>query len=229
MSSMTDSQRAPRGDHEIEHGELLARHDPEAAWGWDTPAGRLRAKRRTSLILDGAQVRPGMRVLEVGCGTDNFTEMFAKRGVEILAVDISPALLERARARGLPSERVQFECKRFEECEQDGPFDAAIGSSILHHLDIEPALNNIRRMLKPDGFLSFAEPNMLNPQVFAERKFRFVRRLAPDPRQEGNNVVLGQRTTDGWVAHGFSRGGHESAQYSRTPPLKRWATRPDRP
>ncbi len=30
-----------------------------------------------------------------------------------------------------------------------------------------------------------------------------------------------------WVAHGFSRGGHESANHSRPPPLKRWGTRPD--
>ena len=36
--------------------------------------------------------------------------------------------------------------------------------------------------------------------------------------------VLGQRSTDGWVAHGFSRGGHESANHSCPPPLKRWAT-----
>ncbi len=31
--------------------------------------------------------------------------------------------------------------------------------------------------------------------------------------------------TDGWVAHGFSRGGHKPANHSCSPPLKRWATR----
>ena len=37
-------------------------------------------------------------------------------------------------------------------------------------------------------------------------------------------LVLGKRSTDGWVAHGFSRGEHESANHSCPPPLKRWAT-----
>lgn len=52
-----------------------------------------------------------------------------------------------------------------------------IGSSVLHHLDIEPALAKIYALLKPGGQMSFAEPNMLNPQVFIERKFAFVRPL----------------------------------------------------
>jgi SAM-dependent methyltransferase len=40
---------------------------------------------------------------------------------------------------------------------------------VLHHLDIAQALAAIHRLLKPGGFASFAEPNMLNPQVFLER------------------------------------------------------------
>lgn len=177
MAELTKPPASGRAAHEIEHGELLARRDPETAWGWGTPAGRLRAQRRADLIIRGALVQPDSRVLEVGCGAGNFTELFAASGAQILAVDISPALLERAQARGLPAGRVRFACKRFEECELDGPFDAVIGSSILHHLDIEPALAQIRRLLKPGGYMSFAEPNLLNPQVFAERKFRFMRRV----------------------------------------------------
>jgi SAM-dependent methyltransferase len=69
---------------------------------------------------------------------------------------------------------VTFLEKRFENCDVDGPFDAVIGSSILHHLDIVDALVNIRRLLKPGGILSFAEPNMLNPQVYLERKFHYL-------------------------------------------------------
>jgi SAM-dependent methyltransferase len=111
-------------------------------------------------------------VLEIGCGTGNFTTHFAESGAEILAVDISPDLLERAQARGLPAERVRFACRRFEDCELDGPFDAVIGSSILHHLDLDVALRRIHDLLRPGGFLSFAEPNLLNPQVLAERKLR---------------------------------------------------------
>lgn len=161
-----------RANHEIEHGEYLAQGDTELLWGWGTPAGRLRAQRRAGLISAGAGLRPGIRVLETGCGTGMFTQMFAESGASILAVDISEALLSRARLRALPEDRVRFLAQRFEECDADGPFDAIIGSSILHHLALQEAFPAIFRLLKPGGIMCFAEPNMLNPQVWAERRFR---------------------------------------------------------
>lgn len=162
---------ASRADREIVHGRWLASGDPEAIWGWGTPAGRLRARRRADLIIAGARLRPGGRALEIGCGTGNFTALFADSGAHITAVDLSAELLAEARRRGLPPDRVRFLEKRFEDCDLDGPFDAAIGSSVLHHLEIEPAMERIFSLLKPGGCLSFAEPNMLNPQVWMERRF----------------------------------------------------------
>jgi len=170
-----------RAAHEIQHGEFLAQGDTEQIWGWDSPAGRVRAKRRAELIGLGAQLGPDSRVLEIGCGTGGFTEMFAQTGCSIVAVDISPALLEKANTRGLPKDRVRFMEKRFEDCDVDGPFDAVIGSSVLHHLELADALGKICGLLKPKGIMSFAEPNMLNPQIFAERKFRrLFPQVSPD-------------------------------------------------
>lgn len=161
-----------RAKREIEHGKHLATSDPEMLWGWGTPAGHLRAQRRANLIANGAQLGPGLRVLEIGCGTGMFTEMFAETGAYIVAMDISANLLEKAKARKLPEENVCFMEMRFEDCDLNNPFDAVIGSSILHHLEYKEALLKIYQLLKPNGIMSFAEPNMLNPQVFAERKFR---------------------------------------------------------
>ena len=167
-------KRTSRAEHEIQHGEWLAERDTEKIWGWDTPAGRLRAERRATLIADGANLGPRSRVLEIGCGTGMFTEMFAATGATIVAVDLSPDLLQKAHARKLPQDRVFFVEKPFEECHVDGPFDAVIGSSVLHHLEIDVSLRRIIELLKPGGFFSFAEPNMLNPQVFMERHFQFL-------------------------------------------------------
>jgi 2-polyprenyl-3-methyl-5-hydroxy-6-metoxy-1,4-benzoquinol methylase len=168
---MSRSPENVRIEHEIKHGVWLAARDAETVWGWGTPAGKLRAKRRAELIIQGADLSSQKRVLEVGCGTGLFTEMFAASGATIVAVDISPELLEKARLRGLPSHQVSFLAKRFEDCEVDGPFDAIIGSSVLHHLEVGFSIRRIRELLKPGGRLSFAEPNMLNPQVFLERRF----------------------------------------------------------
>ncbi len=160
-----------RSIHEIEHGQLLSAHDTELIWGWATPAGKIRAKRRAHLITEGAQLSPGVSALELGCGTGMFTEMFAESGAQIVAVDISPDLLRKARKRNLPSDRVRFIEKRFEDCDIDDPFDAIIGSSILHHLDLNDAFPKIYKLLKPGGIISFAEPNMLNPYVFILKTF----------------------------------------------------------
>ena len=165
-----------RTEDEIAHGKILALGDTEWIWGWDTPGGRLRAERRAALIARGARLGPGVKALEIGCGTGLFTEIFADTGARVVAVDLSPDLLEKARERQLPPDRVQFLESPFEDCAIHGPFDAVIGSSVLHHLDIQAALAKIYQLLKPGGIMSFAEPNMLNPQVFIERRFRSFRR-----------------------------------------------------
>ena len=173
-----------RAENEINFGKNLATVDPEAFWGWKTPAGRLRFARRAAWIAKWGGLKPGQNVLEIGCGTGGFTEIFAQTGARITAVDISPDLLALARARNLPAGNVEFLQCRFEDCGELGPFDAVIGSSILHHLDLQPALARIFELLKPGGWISFAEPNYLNPQIFLERKLPFIRsilkHLSPD-------------------------------------------------
>ncbi|MGD0482326.1 MAG: methyltransferase [Terracidiphilus sp.] len=169
-----ESDQNIRAEHEVSHGRWLAEQDTEKVWGWNTPAGRLRAQRRAQRIIDGARVQQCGHVLEIGCGTGLFTAMFAATGAQIVAVDISPELLAKARLRNLPVAQVTFLEKRFEDCEIDGPFDAVVGSSILHHLDIDQAIERIKALLKRGGRISFAEPNMLNPQVFLERRFHYL-------------------------------------------------------
>lgn len=183
---------------EIAHSKHLADNNPELVWGWGTRAGRLRAVRRANLITKGAGLRPNKKVLEIGCGTGLFTELFAQTGAHILAVDISDRLLNIAKERKLPSKRIRFLAARFEDCNLEGPFDAVIGSSILHHLDLKVALSKIYTLLKPGGFMCFAEPNYLNPQVFIERKFSFWRSIfwyvSPDEiaflRWKLNNLLV---------------------------------------
>jgi len=167
---MSNDTRAAR---EIRHGQWLAEQETEAVWGWGTPAGQHRAQRRAELILRGAGIDEKCRVLEIGCGTGFFTEKFAATGARIFAVDISPELLAKARRKNLPAQ-VTFCEKRFEDCDAEGPFDAIIGSSILHHLDIDPSIERMKQLLTRGGSIGFAEPNMLNPQVFLERRFHYL-------------------------------------------------------
>lgn len=168
---------------EIEHGEKIA-GNAEAIWHWSSPAGKQRAKRRAALIAEAADLSPRTRALELGCGTGLFTQTFAQSGARIVAVDISPPLLERARARDLPA-TIDF---RIEDAEQlsfdDATFDAVIGSSILHHLAVAEALAEARRVLKPGGRIAFAEPNMMNPQIALQRTVPVLCRWAGESPEE---------------------------------------------
>ena len=168
-----------RGQSEVDHGKFLAAGGAEDLWGWGSPAGQRRAQRRADLIMQGARLSAGQSVLEIGCGTGNFTEKFAASGARIIAVDLSPDLLDIARQRSLPG--VDFRLMAFEDADVDGPFDAIIASSVLHHLDLTQAWARTFSLLKPGGRLSVAEPNMLNPQIYAERHFRrFFPQVSPD-------------------------------------------------
>ena len=162
---------------EIEHGEYIATN-AEAIWNWASPAGKLRARRRANLILEAAAVSEGMRVLEIGCGTGLFTSMFAKTGARIVSIDVSPALLEKAIARDL-GERVEFRVDDAEDLSlASESFDAVTGSSVLHHLDLDAAIGEVHRVLKPGGRMVFAEPSMLNPQIALQRTIPALRRLS---------------------------------------------------
>lgn len=170
-----------RSTNEITHGKHLANNNAEFLWGWDTPAGKKRARRRATLISKGAKLKKNFHTLEIGCGTGMFTEIFAKSGAEIVAADISLDLLKIAKKRNLPLKNVKFVNKRFEDCNLDGPFDSIIGSSILHHLEVNESFSKMFKLLKPNGIISFAEPNFLNPQIFLERKFRkYFTYVSPD-------------------------------------------------
>lgn len=136
------------------------------------------------MIAVSAGLAPGVRALEIGCGSGLFTEMFAESGAQILAVDISGDLLERAKQRMLPETQVRFLEKRFEDCDVEGPFDAVIGSSVLHHLNIKQALSKMHHLLKPGGAMSFTEPNMLNPQIMAQKNIPWLKQRLGDSPDE---------------------------------------------
>lgn len=170
-----------RHQHEISHWAALA-DDADELWGWGTPAGKQRARRRAELLVELAGAEAGQRVLELGCGTGTFTELIAGFArANVIALDLSLDLLHRARARcneaELRAPKVQFLRAGIEALPvPTASFDAVLGSSILHHLELEPAIREIHRALKPGGRLAFAEPNMMNPQVMLERNVPPIRR-----------------------------------------------------
>lgn len=168
--------------NEAEHGRFIASRG-EGIWNWSSPAGRVRWQRRCAMFADflGAE---GREVLEIGCGTGLFTAELAKSGNRITAIDISEELLVLARQR-VTGANVTFRRENaYSTTFPDGSFDFVVGSSCLHHLDLNRALREFHRLLRPGGGFMFTEPNMLNPQIALQKNIPYLKRLAGDSPDE---------------------------------------------
>jgi 2-polyprenyl-3-methyl-5-hydroxy-6-metoxy-1,4-benzoquinol methylase len=167
---------------EIQHSRLLARQGAEGIWNWQSPSGRVRWARRVKML--SSHLKPGMTVLELGCGTGCFTRELARSGAEVVGIDVSPELLEIARAN-CSEPNVQYRIENAYALSYDeAAFDSVVGSSILHHLEIEQALRDIYRVLKPGGTIYFTEPNMLNPQIAVQKNVPWIKRKLGDSPDE---------------------------------------------
>jgi SAM-dependent methyltransferase len=168
--------------NEIQHGGFLAQHGAGEIWNWEGPAGKLRWARRVKMLSN--HLRVGMSVLELGCGTGYFTRELARSGADIVAIDVSPELLGIARANSCAT-NIRYEIQNacaMSYC--DAVFDSVMGSSVLHHLEINEALHEIYRVLKGGGTIYFTEPNMLNPQIAIQKNVPWVKRKLGDSPDE---------------------------------------------
>ena len=93
---------------------------------------------------------------EFGCGTGFYTQMVAAKADSVVATDISPGMLERAK-RQVAAENVTFQVQ---DCERttlpSEAFDTAFMALVIHLVKPAKALAEMRRILKPGGTLIIA-------------------------------------------------------------------------
>ncbi len=97
-----------------------------------------------------AEVGP-VALLEVGCGTGELAERCARElGCRVVALDQSMAMVEATAARGVEAVVGDVQVLPF----ADGSFDCALAAWMLYHVpDLERALAELRRVLRPGGRL----------------------------------------------------------------------------
>ena len=152
-----------------------------------------------------AAAAAGKRVLEYGCGMGGCAYDLAARGAMVTGIDISASAIERAteKAKAYPAGSLTFRKADAEALPfEDASFDVICGSGILHHLDIERAVAEIRRVLKPDGRAIFYEPLAYNP---AARLYRVLTpgSHTPDEHPLTNDDLARLRTNLGRVSFDF--------------------------
>jgi ubiquinone/menaquinone biosynthesis C-methylase UbiE len=170
-----------RLNNEIAHGKFITEKGEEI-WNWSSAAGKVRWERRANLFIDF--IGSDNKILEICCGTGLFTKEIQHKRNLITAMDISPDLIQLAKKR-ISNPNVEFVVgNAYETGFKDDSFDIIIGSSALHHLEVEPAIKEFYRILKPRGRIFFTEPNMLNPQIAIQKNIPFIKRIAGDSPDE---------------------------------------------
>jgi SAM-dependent methyltransferase len=180
--SAADAQR--RYADERHQGAEIAAGGLDRVWGWSSPAGRLRADRRVRFLVEAARLGPGIRCLELGSGTGVFTARLAESGCELVAVELSQELAGRCRER--VGDRAEVVVGNVETGDglEGRTFDAIVGVSILHHVNMELCFLNTFPALREGGRFAFSEPNMANPQIWASKNIDAVGRLLRETPHE---------------------------------------------
>jgi SAM-dependent methyltransferase len=115
----------------------------------------------------------GLPILDLGCGHGMASVVLARRGARVTAVDLSAGYVReaqlRADANGVELCCVQAEGERLPFA--DGSFARIWGNAILHHLDLERAGPELRRVLQPGGMAVFCEPWAGNPLLNLARGY----------------------------------------------------------
>jgi SAM-dependent methyltransferase len=178
---MMKSDGLERRRHEVAHGKAIAAR-ADRVWLRDTVAGVRRVENRFSDFQRFVGREARGRVLEIGCGTGAWTRCLVRTSLTITSIELSQDLLAVARTEGRP---VRYACADGEHLPfADDSFDVVSGLSILHHLEIEAALREVFRVLKPGGKAWFSEPNMLNPQIMLQKNIPVLKRWAGDTPDE---------------------------------------------
>lgn len=94
------------------------------------------------------------RVLEIGCGTGEFSRLLAERADTVVAIDLSPTMIAVAQQQSGQYPNIDFQVADILKWQFPiEPFNAILLIATVHHLPIETLLPSLNAALKPGGKL----------------------------------------------------------------------------
>jgi ubiquinone/menaquinone biosynthesis C-methylase UbiE len=187
-------------------GEVWASGHTASGWKRGAAARGQALDALTELMLDLAGVTVDSTVLDLGAGAGDQTVLAARRigpGGMVLATDISASMLaltqEAARAADLPNVQTRvMDAQRLEL--ESGSFDAAMARFSLQFVpDVQRALAEVRRVVKPGGRFAAVVFSAVERNPFRAAPQAIASRLAgrPFPESGPGQWALNDPTTLG--------------------------------
>ncbi len=106
-------------------------------------------------ILSQAQARPGMSVLDLGCGSGNLALLFAEQGCQLWCSDFSPAMLRLAQAKLPGAQFVLADLRAAWPAALERRFDRIVSAYVFHHFELEEKVRLlsmlVEKHLSPHG------------------------------------------------------------------------------
>jgi ubiquinone/menaquinone biosynthesis C-methylase UbiE len=169
VSSAESVNHKDREQRDREHFDSIAssytRKDEAAS-------SRVARRFRLEATVGAVESQTVRRVLEVGCGAGYAVDYLGDGFDEYLGVDHSAALVAIANERH-GREGVEFAAGRVQELGLAGGFDLVVVIGVLHHLDdVDTAVAEMVRSLKPGGWVAVNEPQPHNPIIRILRRVR---------------------------------------------------------
>jgi len=142
-------------------------------------------------FVNRLNLKPGMKVLDVACGTGNFALPAARAGAEVTGVDIAPNLVEQAREN---AKREGLKA-RFDEGDveampyEDGSFDVvATMFGAMFAPRPELVASELKRVCRPGGFIAMAN---WTPAGFIGQMFKTMAAHVPPPANMPSPLMWG--------------------------------------
>jgi ubiquinone/menaquinone biosynthesis C-methylase UbiE len=115
------------------------------------------------------------RLLDYGCGNGDDSIFAAKNGAYAVGIDISEISIANCKKKALDervNDRTEFHVMDAEALQfEDNSFDLVVVYGVLHHMDFSVAMNEISRVLKPDGQAICTEALAHNPLIRTYRRW----------------------------------------------------------
>jgi ubiquinone/menaquinone biosynthesis C-methylase UbiE len=173
---------------------LAANYDQN--YGYSDSFTQYKVERRILKITNYFPPMSAISIIEIGCGTGEYTRLLAKYypQSQIFAFDISLNMVKRAKEKCKEYPNAHFFVGSVYSLPYRYSFDLSCGFYILHHLDQRRTFKVIDPVVKPGGAFCFFEPNLLNPIVFIIKNIPIIKAKVGDSPDEYaiNPMMMGK-------------------------------------